>query len=92
MEFITTNIREVAPLKRLKELEFFVSNISESGEKTFFKSYLFGSFRIILARHTKAFFRTIGVVLVERAKSKMASDSVVNDCGIIVANIDRASD
>jgi hypothetical protein len=92
IEFITTNIREVAPLRRLKELEFFVSNISESGEKTFFKSYLFGSFRIILARHTKAFLRTIGIVLLERASSKMASDNVVRDCGIIVANIERARD
>lgn len=92
IEFITTSIREVAPLKRLNELEFFVSNISESGEKTFFKSYLFGSFRIIRARHTNAFLRTIGVVLVERASSKIASDKVVSDCGIIVANIERARD
>lgn len=53
---------------------------------------MLGSFLIIRARHTKAFFRTSSEVRLESARSKMASESDESDCGMMVANMESASD
>ena len=47
---------------------------------------------IILVRQISDFFLTKGEVLEERARSKIASESVVSAGGIMVANIDSAKD
>ena len=51
-----------------------------------------GYFLIILARQTSDFFLTTNVVLLERARSKIASASEANACGIMVASIESARD
>jgi hypothetical protein len=76
----------------LRELLFFVSKISEIGLNIFLRSNLFGYFLIIRERQSRAFFRTLGVVRLERAKSKTESDRLVNAVGILVASIDKAKD
>ena len=66
--------------------------MSERGLIILFTSNWLGSFLTIRDRQTRAFFRTAGADLFERAKSKTASVRFVRAEGMIVANIERAKD
>ena len=92
MALRATSSNEAPPLIKLSEPEFFPSNIYERGVKIFLRSYLLGSILIILARQTSAFFLTRSEVRLESARSKMASEREESDCGMMVANIESASD
>jgi hypothetical protein len=84
---------KVAPADtKPNELEFFTSKIYDKGAKIFFKSYRFESFLIILDKHTSDFLRTANAVLLDNAKSKIASERDVRAGGIIEASIDKAND
>ena len=83
---------EAPPLNKLRVPECLPSKISPKGPNIFLISNFSESFLTILDRQTRAFFLIIGVVLDERARSRIVSERLNRAAGMIVANNDSAND
>lgn len=86
------NSKEAPPLTKLRAPACLPSNIYPMGPNIFLTSNLSGSFLSILAKQIRAFFLIIGDVLLFKARSKIVSDKLEREEGMIVANRESAND